>query len=112
MPIELNEADGYMEVTVGGGDGDAVVLTLDLWEANNVYIALCDAHPPESDAVGLAEGWSAWLQGRGFPNLSHANLFLVAERVFEGVEGFKKKHGLVPSPTPDSNGSTASPSAA
>jgi hypothetical protein len=61
VPVTLNEDDGYLEVEVKRGDGGSSV-RLDLYEANNTYAGLVDAHP---DPVELAAAWTGWLAERG-----------------------------------------------
>ncbi len=97
MPVRINAADGYLMVEVAPADGgDTVEVALDLYEANNVYVGLCDAHP---DPGEVAAAWVAWLGGKGV-HVPHAGAWLLLEAVWRGVDEFKKKFGTgAPSPT-------------
>ena len=90
MPLSLSADEGYLEVEFKSAEGTQTVL-LDLFEANNVYASLLDAH---EDAAELASAWCEWLGTKGLPGLSHGAGFRVAVAIGEAKTAFAKKNGL------------------
>lgn len=107
-PIKLNADDGLIAVEVNGDDGSTpIVVRLDTFEANNTYAALCDQH---TDPIERVNAWCDWLEGKGFPRLTHGNALSLAAHIMKQVELQKKTLGFT-SPgagSPASTGSTAS----
>ena len=77
--------DGFIEVALPGGS-----VTLDLYRANNTYLALSDAHP---DPVELAREWGEWLRTQGLPPMSDRKAFGLADAVLVEVARLKKSDG-------------------
>lgn len=108
--LEFDEADGFLPVRVRpAGGGEPVEVMLDIYEVNNFYAQLCDAHE-EADARGRA--LVAWLRDeKGLPVYA-AQASVIVELACNAAAEFKKKHdGLFSSPTPDSPASSEPPSA-
>lgn len=103
-PLKLNDDDGYLDVEIASGDAQVSTHRLDLFEANNTYATMSDQH---QDAIALGNAWCDWLEGKGFPRLSHAKAFELAAHVMSLVGDVKKKAGNIWA-SAGSPGSTAS----
>lgn len=103
MAIQLEE-DGYLTFVRKGQE-----VSLDIYEANNAYAALA---AQSGTGAELGRAWRDWLAERGLGAISEGLAYQVISEVQKALIEFKKKRGWeTPSPSPDSNGSTASPSA-
>lgn len=102
MAIPLEE-DGYLTFTLKGQE-----VSLDIYEANNAYAALA---AQSGSGPELGRAWRDWLAERGLV-VSEGVAYQVISEVQKAVIEFKKKRGWADSPRPDSNDSSATPSAA
>lgn len=79
MPID----EGFLTVKVG-----EIAVSIDVYKANNTYVALRDEHV---DTVALGNAWCAWLAETGLPGLSHHTGFKIADAVGARVDELRKK---------------------
>ena len=104
--ISIDADDGSMVFDVANAGGPCEV-RLDLFRAWSVYGRLFDEH---EDPEKLSEAWGEWLEGQGFPKLSHGAGFKIAAIVKQQVAELKKNTPGWASPkpvSPDSSASTA-----
>ena len=80
--ITLDSGFGYAEITVGEAQA-----TLDLWEANNVYVQFATAG---ADPLAVMQSWCDWLASKGLPGLSHGAGIQLQEHIVEAIRDLKK----------------------